>query len=83
MTQFKSEEAEREAVRAFAFMMASSVRTAPKARGVDVIETMIVDGSDLQILADAIEDKAKEQPTIFLQLLIWTPTMSESLVVSC
>lgn len=62
MARFKSEEVEREAVRTIAVMMASSARTAPKARGIDAIETMIVDGDDLQILACAMEDKAKEQP---------------------
>jgi len=62
MARFKSEEVEREAVRAVAAMMAASARTAPKARGVDDIKTMIVDGEDLQVLADAIDDKAKEKP---------------------
>ena len=61
MAQFKSEEVEREAVRMVAAMMASSARTAPKARGVDDIETMIVDASDLELLAGAMEDKAKEE----------------------
>ena len=42
--------------------MASSARTAPKARGVDTIETVIVDGNDLELLASAMEDKAKERP---------------------
>ena len=63
MTRLKSEELEKEAVRVVAAIMASSARTAPKARGVDAIETMILDGDDIQMLADAIEDKAKEQPT--------------------
>ena len=62
MAQFKSKEMEREAVRVVATMMASSARTAPKARGIDDIETMVVDGSDLELLASAMEDKAKEQP---------------------
>jgi len=62
MTRFKSEEVEGEAVRTIAAMMASSARTAPKARGIDAIETMIVDGDDIQALACAMEDKAKEQP---------------------
>jgi uncharacterized ferredoxin-like protein len=62
MARLKSEEAEREAVRMVAAMMASSARTAPKARGIDDIKTMIVDGSDLEPLASAMEDKAKERP---------------------
>lgn len=78
MTQLKSEELEKEAVRVAA-IMASSARTAPKARGFDVIETMIVDGDDPQILAGAIEDKAKSNHPIFLQLIILVLTMSETL----
>ena len=62
MARFKSEEVEREAVRMVAAMMASSARTAPKARGVDAIKTLIIDGSDLELLANAMEDKAKERP---------------------
>ena len=62
MTRFKSEEVEREAVRMVAAMMASSARTAPKTRGIDDIKTMIIDGSDLELLANAMEDKAKERP---------------------
>ena len=62
MSQLRAKEVEREAVRMTAVMMASSARTAPKARGLDAIETMIVDGSDLELLVSAMEDKAKEQP---------------------
>jgi len=62
MARLRPAESVSEAIRVVAVMMASSTITAPKARGIDLIETMIVDGDDLQILADAIEDKAKEQP---------------------
>jgi len=62
MAQLKSGEVEREAVRMAVAMMASSARTAPKARGVDAIKTMVIDGNDLELLAGAMEDKAKEQP---------------------
>jgi len=62
MARFKSEEVEREAVRMVAAMMASSARTAPKTRGIDDIKTMIVDGSELELLANAMEDKAREWP---------------------
>ena len=62
MGQFKSEEVEREAVRMVAALMAASARTAPKARGIDAIETMVIDGDDLELLAGAMEAKAKEQP---------------------
>lgn len=62
MTKSKSREMEREAVRTAATMMASSARTAPKARGIDAMETMILDGDDLEPLACAIEDQGKEHP---------------------
>jgi uncharacterized ferredoxin-like protein len=62
MAQLESKEVEKEAVRVVAAMMAASARTAPKTRGIDTIQTMIVDGDDLEILACAMEDKAKEQP---------------------
>ena len=62
MARFKSEEIEREAVRMVATMMASSARTAPKGGGVDAIKTLIIDGSELELLANAMEDKAKERP---------------------
>lgn len=62
MGKLKSEEMEKEAVRVIAMMMASSARTAPKARGVDALETMIVDSDDLEVLARAMEDRAREQP---------------------
>jgi uncharacterized ferredoxin-like protein len=62
MGKFKSEEAEREAVRMVAAMMAASARTAPKAMGLDAVKTMVIDGDDLELLAGAMEAKAKEQP---------------------
>ena len=62
MALLESKELEKEAVRLVAAIMTSSARTAPKTRGVDAIATMIVDGDDLEILACAMEDKAKEQP---------------------
>ena len=65
MARLESGEAELQAVRMVATMMASSARTAPKARGVDAIETMILDGGDLEILASAMQHKAKEQPPYF------------------
>ena len=61
MAKFKAEEVEKEAVLMVAKMMASSARTAPKGRGVDTIETMIVEGDDLKNLASAMERNAAEQ----------------------
>ena len=63
MAKRKSGEVEKEAVRIIAAMMASSARTAPKARGNDAIETMVIDGDDLEPVACAMEDEAKEQPS--------------------
>ena len=62
MARLQREEAEKDAVRMAAAMMAASARTAPKARGVDAIETMILDGDDLEELAVAMERKAEEKP---------------------
>lgn len=62
MGQFQSPEVEREAIRMVAGLMASSARTAPKARGIDDVKTMVVDGNDIELLAGAMEAKAKEQP---------------------
>ena len=63
MSRLKSEEAVKDAVRMTAAMMAASARTAPKGRGVDAIETVIVDADDLEILASAMERKAQEGPS--------------------
>ncbi|MEA3253338.1 MAG: DUF2148 domain-containing protein [Chloroflexota bacterium] len=62
MARMKSEKLEKEAVKSVAAMMAASARTAPKARGMDAIETLVIDGEDLETLALAMEEKAKEQP---------------------
>jgi len=62
MGQFQSDKVEKEAVRMVAAMMASSARTAPKARGLDAVKTMVIDSGDLELLAVAMEAKAKEQP---------------------
>jgi uncharacterized ferredoxin-like protein len=62
MAKSKSTGMEREAVRTVATMMAASARTAPKARGIDAMDTMILDGDDLEALAGAMEDQGKEHP---------------------
>ncbi len=62
MARFKSEQAEKDAVRMTAVLMAASARTAPKARGVDATESLILDGDDLEELAVAMERKAEEKP---------------------
>ena len=62
MARFKSEQAEKDAVRMTAALMAASARTAPKARGVDATESLILDGDDMEELAVAMERKAEEKP---------------------
>ena len=61
MTRFKSEQAEKDAVSMVAALMAVSARTAPKARGVDATDSLILDRDDLEKLAAAMERKAKEK----------------------
>jgi len=56
MPRIKDEKAEREGVLAVAKAMAVASRTAPKARGVDAVETLIVFDKDLDVLARAMED---------------------------
>jgi len=56
MPKIKDEKAELEGVLAVARAMAVAARTAPKARGVDAIETLIVFGEDLDALASAMEE---------------------------
>ncbi len=54
-------EAEQEAVLAAAKLMAAAARTAPKTRGLDSIQTLIVYGDDLEALAAAMEAKPAEK----------------------
>ena len=56
MTTIKAQTAEMDGVLSLANAMAVAARTAPKARGVDAIETLIVYGEDLQSLAKAMEE---------------------------
>lgn len=56
MAKIKDENAELEGLLAVARAMAVAARTAPKARGVDAIETLIVFGEDLDVLAKAMEE---------------------------
>ena len=62
MGQFNSAEVEKEAVRMAAAMMAASARTAPKAKGLDAVKTLLVDGDDIELIAGAMEAKGKEKP---------------------
>jgi uncharacterized ferredoxin-like protein len=62
MTKYTSDEAEREAARMIAMLMAASARTAPKTRGLDSIKTLIIDGEDIEKLAQGMENKAERMP---------------------
>jgi uncharacterized ferredoxin-like protein len=61
MTRIAAREAQQETVRMAASLMAAAARTAPKTRGLDSIETLILDGADLEVLALAMEAKAAEK----------------------
>ncbi len=57
MTRSNSQDAEREAVRIAAHLMVAAARTAPKGRGVDSIQTLILEGEDLPALAESMVRK--------------------------
>ena len=59
MARIDSSLAQQEAVRTAAYLMAAAARTAPKARGLDSVQTLIVDGEDLELLARAMEAKVE------------------------
>jgi uncharacterized ferredoxin-like protein len=59
----KSEEIEKEALETGASMMALTARTAPKTRGLDSVKTAVLTGTDLELLAIAMEKKIKEKST--------------------
>ena len=63
MARTKYEQAEKKAAEMAAALMAASARTAPKARGIDDIESLILDGNDLEELAAAMDHKAEEKPS--------------------
>ena len=61
MAMISAKDAQQQAVRAAASLMAAAARTAPKTRGLDSTETLILDGEDLEILAKAMEAKVAEK----------------------
>ena len=67
MAKFDSAEIEKDAARTAASMMAAAVRTAPKARGIDAIKTIILEGQDLEDLARAVEKKADKPDSFFIR----------------
>ncbi len=56
---------ESDAVEMVARLMALSARTAPKARGVDAIRTMVATGGELTILARAMREFGEEHNALF------------------
>lgn len=62
MAKLKSKEAEQNAVTMVAALMAAAARTAPKAKGVDDTASLVLDGADLERLAQAMEHKATQKP---------------------
>jgi uncharacterized ferredoxin-like protein len=61
MARIPAGEAQQQAVRLAASLMATAARTAPKTRGLDSVETLILDGEDLETLARAMEAKVGEK----------------------
>ena len=57
---YTSEESEKKAIYEVANIILAAARTAPKARGVDNIETMIVDGEEKDALSEKMREIAKE-----------------------
>jgi uncharacterized ferredoxin-like protein len=61
MAKISAGEAQQQGVRLAASLMATAARTAPKTRGLDSISTLILDGEDLETLAQAMEAKVGEK----------------------
>jgi len=62
---YKSEENERNAAMRAAELMSAAARTAPKACGVDAIETLVIDGEDMKRLTEAMREIGREQDAEF------------------
>ena len=62
----QSREAERDHLLRTAEAMAAAARTAPKTKGVDHLETLIVDGAEKARLADEMDAIAAESGAAFL-----------------
>jgi uncharacterized ferredoxin-like protein len=61
MAKISAGDAQQQGVRLAASLMATAARTAPKTRGLDSISTLILDGEDLEALAQAMEAKVGEK----------------------
>jgi len=71
MARIQSGAVEQEALRMIAILMASSTRTAPKAHGIDDLQTLVLDGEDMEMVAAAMEEQGKKHsgplPAAFLR----------------
>ena len=63
MAVIKSRAMEQDGIEKGAAMMALAMRTAPKTRGIDALETALVTGADLEMLAAAMEKKSETKST--------------------
>jgi len=61
MAKISASDAQQQGVRLAASLMATAARTAPKTRGLDSISTLILDGEELEALAQAMEAKVGEK----------------------
>ena len=59
---FQSEEMEDKALLQVAAQMCAAARTAPKAKGIDTIYTMVLTGEDAEALAQKMEEIAERDP---------------------
>jgi uncharacterized ferredoxin-like protein len=64
VTRITSSDAEHEAVRTVAYLMAAAARSAPKGRGVDAVRTLVIEGEDIATLATVMDEVAPGRPEI-------------------
>jgi uncharacterized ferredoxin-like protein len=62
MAKYSGKQSENEAALVAAKLMAAASRTAPKTRALDSTETLVLDGEDIEKLAQAMESKAERMP---------------------
>lgn len=67
MMIYTSQEAEQRAVKQIADLMCAAARTAPKARGVDGLVTLILDGKDKDVLSCELRRIAQQSGTQFFE----------------
>jgi len=67
MAKLGSAAMEKDAAKMVASMMAAAIRTAPKAKGIDNVRTVLLEGQDLESLARAMEKKATKPDSAFIR----------------